>query len=263
MNLLDLFKRPKFQVAIIIPLYKSQLTTYEEISLVQCTKVLGEYPIHIVCPEDLVFDLSTLPFTRNITVTRFSPRFFESRMGYNRLLLSIEFYRRFLNYKYILIYQLDAFVFQDELSYWCSQGFDYIGAPWIRDSSENRPRKRKFTKLSPRGLWVYLFEKDIPIGNGGFSLRKVKTCLLTLLLGRSKATEWSRNEDLFWSYYAPTIYPLFSFPAPEIASRFSFETHPREIYEKNQHTLPFGCHGWWKYDVAFWRQVFRNYGYAI
>ncbi len=38
------------------------------------------------------------------------------------------FYKQFLNYEYILIYQLDAFVFKDELNY-CSQGIDYVGAP--------------------------------------------------------------------------------------------------------------------------------------
>jgi hypothetical protein len=36
--------------------------------------------------------------------------------------LSASFYERFLDTKYILIYQLDAFVFKDELQEWCDKG---------------------------------------------------------------------------------------------------------------------------------------------
>ncbi|MFR6542216.1 MAG: DUF5672 family protein [Butyricimonas virosa] len=26
---------------------------------------------------------------------------------------------------------IDAFVFRDELTYWCTLNYDYIGAPWL------------------------------------------------------------------------------------------------------------------------------------
>ena len=35
----------------------------------------------------------------------------------------------FLEYQYMLIYQLDAFVFEDKLDYFCELGYDYIGIP--------------------------------------------------------------------------------------------------------------------------------------
>ena len=31
----------------------------------------------------------------------------------------------------MLIYQLDAYVFKDELLNWANKGYDYIGAPWL------------------------------------------------------------------------------------------------------------------------------------
>lgn len=44
-------------------------------------------------------------------------------------MLEADFYRRFGKYKYMLIYQLDAFVFSDKLLDFCEMGYDYIGAP--------------------------------------------------------------------------------------------------------------------------------------
>jgi hypothetical protein len=46
------------KVAIVIPIYKSQLNPEEEISLLQCMKVLGKHPIRFVAPASL--DLSFL-----------------------------------------------------------------------------------------------------------------------------------------------------------------------------------------------------------
>lgn len=31
----------------------------------------------------------------------------------------------------MLVYQLDAYAFKDELFFWASLGYDYIGAPWM------------------------------------------------------------------------------------------------------------------------------------
>ena len=38
-------------------------------------------------------------------------------------------YSRFEKYEYMLIYQLDAFVFSDRLMEFVEAGYDYIGAP--------------------------------------------------------------------------------------------------------------------------------------
>lgn len=86
----------------------------------------------------------------------FHENYFKSIDGYNKLMLSPSFYKAFSNYEYILIYQLDAWVFKDELQHWCNQKYDYIGAP------------------------IYQNNKLIGIGNGGFSLRKVDYCLKVL-----------------------------------------------------------------------------------
>lgn len=51
-------------------------------------------------------------------------------------MLTKEFYLRFRQWEYLLIYQLDAYVFQDELMDWCNKGYDYIGAPFLKLNRE-------------------------------------------------------------------------------------------------------------------------------
>ena len=46
------------------------------------------------------------------------------------MLLTADFYRRFTDYEYILIHQLDVFLFEDKLLEFCDMGYDYIGAPY-------------------------------------------------------------------------------------------------------------------------------------
>ena len=71
-------------------------------------------------------------------------------------MLTRQFYEKFLNFDYILIYQTDAFIFVDKLDEWCTKGFSYVGAPWFKD----------FTP-------PYCTNELQFVGNGGFSLRKV------------------------------------------------------------------------------------------
>ena len=119
------------KVAVIIPFYKTQHTPYEIMALQQCFKILSGHPIIAVKPAhlNLPSEVTQFPFS---SVISFADDYFKDIQGYNRLMLDADFYKEFLTFEFILIYQLDAFVFKDDLAYWCSQDIDYIGAPWIR-----------------------------------------------------------------------------------------------------------------------------------
>ena len=41
-------------------------------------------------------------------------------------------------------------------------------------------------------------------------------------------------------------------PTADEACAFAFEKSPAFLFEKTNHTLPFGCHAWEKYDKDFW-----------
>ena len=163
-------------VKIVIPIYKSYFGVLEEKSFLRCVNILKNYPIVLVQPEELDSSFITKKFPEVIVET-FTKDYFEGISGYNKLLLSSSFYERFLDSEYILIHQLDAFVFKDVLTEWCKKGYDYIGAPWIA-TQHNHFVMKSFNKL------VTLFNnkncnerKQIfyKVGNGGFSLRKTSS----------------------------------------------------------------------------------------
>lgn len=230
-------------VAVVIPVYKKILSDLEIISYKQLLRVLGEFDIVAIAPKE-----QKLPeeMRRNdIKVEHFAAEFFRSVGSYSRLMLSECFYERFLKYQYILIYQLDAFVFKNELMHFCSLGYDYIGAPWLSGFCE-------YTNLKRKVLYV---------GNGGFSLRRVEACLNALrcrqrLLGIYQ----ERNEDAFFSACGDDDFRV----APrEVALTFSFEREVRRCFEENHRKLPFGCHAFERYDLEFWKRYIEEYGYDL
>ena len=147
------------KTVIAIPCYRKGLDREEKASLLQCSKVFGsKYDIVFCIPEDL--DCSTyLDIVPHAQVKRFDNKFFSSVSTYSWLLLTPDFYLRFYEYEYMLIYQLDAWVFRDELEEWCKKGYDYIGAPFVLKSGD---------------------VESVIVGNGGFSLRRISAVLRVL-----------------------------------------------------------------------------------
>lgn len=265
--------------AVVVPVYRAEMSASEQLSLRHLTHFLGRYDRYFVAPGSL--EVSRPGFR----IKRFEDKYFKSTATYSSLLVSRKFYRAFAAYKFILLYQLDALVFSDQLLAWCERGWDYIGAPWIK--CDDAP-----------------FVESPVVGNGGFSLRKVESFLRVInslsgdpefggyagdlraagaeydpgvrarLLGLTRRTRrrlglyrdgeadapigrrarksYGSNEDCFWSFDAPVWYPAFKVAPVEEAVRFSFEVEPRRCYAMNGNRLPFGCHAWERYDREFW-----------
>lgn len=261
------------KVAIVVPLSnRSELFPDEEISLRHLTHYLGHYDKYLIVPEELEI------YIPGFELARFGVQYFGSAAANTQLMLSPQFYERFLAYEYIFIYHLDALVFSDQLEAWCDAGYDYIGPPWF--PADDMP-------------WV----TEPGVGNGGFCLRKVESCLKVLNSSayrldpdvywqrvkkkplseqlirypqkylkkvrylnniRREIDQFDNNEDLFWWNRATHYYPEFKFAPIDVAMRFAFEGEPRQCYEQIGNQLPFGCHAWPKYDRAFWEQFLLN-----
>lgn len=227
------------QVAVLIPIYKKQLTDLENISLVQAIRILSAYDIYFFMPKSLSIDNSY-----EVQIQRFPDHYFNSICSYNCLMLSVEFYERFIDYEYILIYQLDAFVFSDKLQIFCCMGYDYIGAPWIDGSF--------YYKDSQHMIWY--------VGNGGLSLRRVDSFIKILKQCQNMLVNNKIAEDQFFSMMESNSFHV----APiHIALEFSFEMNVKECYEKNSSRLPFGCHAWYRFNLPFWKPWIEEYGYRI
>ena len=109
----------KKDIVVVIPIYKATLTQYEEMSLNQCVKVLANYSLVVIKPTSL--DINELLSQYSLLkVENFPDDCFSNLRAYNKLVLSEDFYQRFVDYQYMLIFQLDAYVFRDELLYWRS-----------------------------------------------------------------------------------------------------------------------------------------------
>ena len=234
------------KVAVVIPTYKEELDEFEKISLAQVRKVLGKYPLVFVAPEGKNFSY----FEPNDLIAPFPPICFKNIYTYNQLMLSPEFYEPFLDFDYILIYQLDAFVFYDELEFFCSLGYDYIGAPVAYHS------------------WYGCTEKKTPrVGNGGFSLRKVKICH-KLLKECVALPDWkffpdNFFEDIFFGMCGVRDDVRFTTAPFLVALCFAVDYFPDRFLRRIGNKIPFGCHGWPKCSADAYVELFRRAGYDL
>lgn len=265
---------------VIIPVYQSTISQMEVKSFVQCCKVLFNYPICLVSYAELDCSIYYRMASANgvlLMRENFDSDYFKGISGYNALMMSKSFYQRFAMYDYMLIYQLDAFVFRDELDIWCKKGYDYIGAPWFYNcDSHERGAK----------LWK--------VGNGGFSLRKINTHIRILtmrtpvlglfeLIKRTKSFGLAKRitsiiahmfgwhntmdyfvrtykdfEDFFWCEQIISLAIDYKIAPVKEAIAFSFEISPSYLYQYNGQCLPFGCHAWYKYEYEdFWKQYIQ------
>ncbi len=264
---------------IVIPVHSNNPSQFELISFEQCFKILCKYPIKVIAPKGI--DLTKYKAVVNtFDVIYIDPKWQSSLLMYNKLKLSRFFYNLFKEFDYLLTYELDAFVFSDELDFWCSKGYDYIGAPWFED--------------------YHLAKQDskiIGVGNSGFSLRKISTLQKVLKsiyyqdpkeIGKRSTRplayllypfRWLMNkfgnenytiqhaynwyEDMFICHILPKFFPDFKIATPSDAGKFSLECNAENLYKINNNTLPFGCHAWWRYELDFWTPHIERFGYTL
>lgn len=264
--------------AVAIIAYRAEPDADELASLRQCCATLGAHPLFLVCPQSLPVGRYMAEAERlgaRLEAVRFPDRWFRSVRTYNRLMLNAGFYDRFSAFTYLLLYQLDAWVFSDALESWCARGYSYMGAPFFNDRHELFPFA----------------------GNGGFSLRKIPD-FLALLRGtlpmraydreftgvclpartplRGEIKRW-RHRGEMWLCRASSrwycrllrehedfIYAkAFSLlgkrhmPSPREAAHFAFERCPEELFAWTGGQLPFGCHAYRKYGRTFWSRWIR------
>jgi hypothetical protein len=250
------------QIAIIIPIYKASLTDFEQIALNKCFAILGHYPIFIIAPNSLNLDPIQLSHYKS-QVIRFDDRYFTSIAGYNKLMLSSCFYKTFLDYRYMLIYQLDSYIFSDDLISWCNKGYDYIGGPWLpaqKYEKKSARYKLEFFNFLCRMTSIRAgANRYYQVGNGGFSLRKTETFYQTTLKERKlidyflSKTGSLYHEDIFWGVEMPRLYDNFKVPHWEEALAFAFDIRPWLAYKYANNRLSMGCHGWSsKANIHFW-----------
>lgn len=270
------------QVAIIIPIISPSIEGDELTSLKQCLRVLGNRDIYYLCSNTLDTSFyKELNEAYGITFLKktFTKECFAGVAAYNRLCFSPDLYKAFPQYEFMLIFQLDAYVFEDKLDYWCTQEYDYIGGPWLCHWSND---------VENLDHWE--------VGNGGFSLRRVNT-FIDILTNKKKQKKplkgyrqlclenghrlkrkpylqlwylfraltghhnclkyYIRHQSQEDKAYAQCQYNgLLRIPTAREALSFSFDMRPATCYKMAGEHLPMGCHMWYKYDNdKFWYPI--------
>lgn len=165
--------------AVVMTLsHKTRYSAEEELAFRHVRRYLHRWPIYALIPD------SHPAYYPGLRPMRFPDRYFGSARAHGALLLSEAFYRAFLDYEYILICHLDALVFADRIEEWCAAGYDYIGAPWL---------------VSPDTPHI----AEAKVGNGGFSLRRVRGLLRVL-----RSRRYFVEPDEYWRRYAARTHPI-------------------------------------------------------
>ena len=139
----------------MIPVYKNSISDNERYSLKQCVSILGsKYDIVLVGPNSLFFDYYKNIANYNFNILKCNPDYFKNLATYSYLCETTEFYECFKQYKFMLLYQLDGWIFKDNLRKYIMLDYDYIGSPW------------------KAGTFDCKIES---VGNGGVSFRKIQT----------------------------------------------------------------------------------------
>ena len=277
---------------VVIPVYKDVPSASERASIRQTFRVLGKHDIVFVTHEGCRLDeyRKIVEGEHGTLRTEFFDKgYFDSTAHYSDLCFSEAFYLRFKDHDYMLICQTDAWVFRDELDWWCSQNYDYIGAPIYFPYNEKR-----FTRIF------------FGIGNGGFCLRKISHCLKVVRHNRKKTFLKPRalirmywyyflyneaftsnilkrlalvgkvvakcfgisnttgyfiqnhiNEDMLFGTWAAQSWGLADCRIPDelTAARFSMELNAPQLYKRLGDKLPFGCHAFEKWNyLDFWKE---------
>jgi len=258
---------------VVIPVHKDRPSQNELVSFMQCFNILGAQPIIVLAPRGLNMEAYKV-VVPSFAIIYIDPIWQASLPGYNKLKVSLFFYELFKQYKWLLTYELDAFVFKDELDYWCNQDFDYIGAPWfegyenpistritgvgnsgfsLRNVQTSRRLLKRIAFLKKlRSFWfksrlqaLVRFHKLLAISMNYFQIRSIEK-INDLMFDKQV------NEDAWWALHVATAFSDYRIAAVTDACRFSFDTQPSFLFKKNGNQLPFGCHAWARYEPLFW-----------
>jgi hypothetical protein len=244
----DLRAKPS-TIAIVLPIYRPRLDDGALATVDRAIALLQHGDWHLVAPMSL--ETSFYEERYGKAIVRFPDAYFDSLQNYSHLLLTDEFYATFVQYEYMLVIQDDVYVLRDDLAYWQTRRFDYIGAPW------------------PMGLEYVLYMSHKPgiqgcpvtayVGNGGFSLRRISACRQLLAEFAEEAAWYRKNEaeDTFFAVFGQ-LSQQFTLPSLRVAAAFAWEVELRRMHALCEGQLPMAIHAYDGYDPEFFARTVHH-----
>ena len=249
---------------VVITFVWRDMTQKERSALNQGVTILHNHPFVIIHPDSYSVDYLLRQYPE-IQEMALPDEHFSSIETYNKMMLSPWFYGLWTQYEYMLVYQIDAYVFSDQIDCWTSMGYDYIGAPWMLNDNFYQNHighliTRLLKRIPIRDHHVHSAHLYHQVGNGGFSLRRISRmkeimeCNKDLI--NSVNGKHEKQEDVMISIILREKENL-KIPVWRLALLFSFEKAPAKCLKLTQGALPFGCHdtgghyweSFWKYYI--------------
>lgn len=267
---------------VCIPIYKSDLSKYELISIKSHIFKLKSHDIYILLPKSKTQNIISTLNKNNIYKSFYKIHQVEDYclngiINYNNLLLNIEFYEFYKSYSHILIAQMDAYTFSDQLIKWCNSDWDYIGAPiyyWNKysdpyyfccgDGGFNLRSITKTIEVIQKNPIIYKFD-DFKIESKKYSIEgKIVLFLKFLATKLLRKDRIQRpfinskleklfikfyifiNEDVTYGKFLPKYFPYFKVANFDDSIKFSIASKVTESLQILDFQLPFGAHAWWR-----------------
>lgn len=287
---------------IVIPVYRTIFTPVEKAAFRNFCQIFSSLPIRIVCPSGLTtadgFDNEInglLSKTPDIQVIPLDPSHFSSVDQYNLLMLDSSFYAHFTVWDYILLAQLDSWVFESNLEAWAALNYSYIGAPWkslaglplgpswpleaVGNGGLSLRKVDHFRRvLSSWRFWLWpvlsvseLVKAHRPLApfSSGFGFGALLKACNRFRIIAFRAAGWRNtlahfsqsglHEDIIYGLLVPRVFSFWSVPLPSVAARFALDEDVNYFYHRYlDPTLPFGCHAWEKAYLEFWCSLNTN-----
>ena len=207
--------------------HKPKLSGNEEKSLIRGVNVFTpKRDMFFVLPENMSTEYYDR-FLPKVKYVKVNPSWLSSNASYNKMCCSKEFYDLFSEYEYMLIYQDDCWVYEDNLDYFINLDFDWYGAPW-----------------------PHYHDK---VGNGGFCMRRIKK--MAEISEKYDSSYVTQGEDRWFCLEHGDDFTKCDL---DNACNFSMELIKNE-YLKKIKTCPMGLHD--KRNIPLWGEpeVFINF----
>ena len=277
---------------VSIPIHTSNLNKYELISIKSHIFNLKDHDIYLVIPKSkkkrIIAALGSNKIPRSLyKIHQVEDYCLKSSMNYQLLMLSSSFYLFYESYTHILIAQIDAYTFSDELLKWCRRGYHYIGAPcykygknWLDELSfcgvggfSLREIKKTLEVLEKNPV-IFTFNEFLEYSkNFNFRGRCVlllkylitkilkKDCLNRNVKTHAFLSKFRRfflfiNEDVSFAHYLPKCEPSFIVANLNDSMHFSIDWNVENSLKQISSPYPFGAHAWFTYpeNLKQWKK---------
>ena len=231
------------QCVIVIPVYKTYLEEYEIASMIQLINTVGnEYDICLVCPDGLYINYYNNICNYKFNYLKCNPEYFKNTYTYSKLLENYYFYEAFRQYEYMMIYQNDGWIFYNNIKYFISLNYDYIGSPWGENEFEPSPES---------------------VGNGGVSFRKISKFIDIChnITPKDLQNKYAKWEDLFFCKCIAKKDKTFKIAPVRVAVEFSLDFDVQK-WIKKYNANPMCAHAFNK-RINEWKQTGRVMQYDI